>query len=171
LIGYNTDGEGFMTPLAAAGFSAAGKRAVVLGAGGSARSIVYRLARDGADITIVNRTPERSGRLAEEIAALIPRSKVSAFGFDLKELRDIVESADLVVNTTSVGMHPNEEAIPPIPVDALNRRQIVYDLIYNPLETRLLAAAKKVGAKTLNGVAMLVNQGAASFKIWTGVVP
>ena len=84
---------------------------------------------------------------------------------------DAARSADLVVNTTPLGMHPRIDEMPPIPVVAFRPGQVVYDLIYNPIETQLLRTAREAGATTLNGVGMLVNQGAAAFRIWTGVQP
>ena len=170
LIGFNTDGDGFMAPLAARGFQPQDALVVVLGAGGAARSVVYRLARGGAIVVIANRTRERAKRLADELRAQLPDSSIKDSALD-KSLAPELERAGLVVNTTSAGMHPNEKEIPPIPVEALHEGQTVYDLIYRPLETKLLAAARERGAQTMNGVEMLVHQGAAAFRIWTGIAP
>ena len=191
LIGHNTDGEGFMASLrenlpqdwvsgeqppslqeVPPGLGVRGPRGrvVVLGAGGAARSVVYRLARDGATVHIANRTRERARRLAEEMRNHLPDSEIVDAALD-HSLAQELELAGLVVNTTSAGMHPNQEEIPPIPLEALHKDQIVYDLIYRPLETKLLAAARKRGAQTINGVDMLVHQGAAALKIWTGADP
>lgn len=175
LSGYNTDGEGFLRPLIERGFSARGKQAVVLGAGGAARSVVYRLLREGAKVVIVNRTPDRAERLAAEMreAAGSPHSsEVSCI-----ELGDgigcgrAIERAEILVNTTSAGMSPNAGEMPPIPPTALHPALFVVDLIYNPSETLLLRTAAAAGARTLNGVPMLVHQGAAAFEIWTGRRP
>lgn len=172
LVGYNTDGEGFLRPLLNRGFDPSGKAAVVLGAGGAARSVAHRLAREGASIILANRTAERAARLADEVNRSCGRAAVT--WVDLEDeagLTGTLAEADLVVNATSVGMSPNTEAAPPIPLAAIHPGQFVCDLIYNPIETGLLRAAKDAGAQTLNGVQMLVYQGAASFRIWTGVDP
>jgi shikimate dehydrogenase len=172
LIGYNTDDRGFAEPLGAAGFSLPGKRAVVLGAGGAARAVAHRLARDGAQVTLVNRTPERAQALADQVNRSVGKEMVDCLRFEERtRLTDVMIGAQLLVNTTSVGMSPDDQAIPPIPLNALHPGLFVYDLIYRPQETRLLAAARAVGAPTLNGVAMLVHQGAAAFEIWTGIRP
>jgi shikimate dehydrogenase len=172
LVGFNTDGAGFAEPLRARGFGLRGKRAVVLGAGGAARSVVFRLAQEGAHMTLLNRTPERAVRLAEEVNRAVGRTAVTPLGWSADaSLRERLAESELLVNTTPVGMSPQEEEMPPIPVESLHPRLMVYDLIYRPRETRLLAAARMAGAQTLNGVPMLVHQGAAALSIWTGVQP
>lgn len=175
LVGYNTDGEGFAGPLKALEFELRGKRTVVLGAGGAARSVVSRLAREGAAITIVNRTLERAEQLAEQarsVAGTAGGARVDCLGFcDHAGLRDALAGAELLVNTTSVGMSPHVGDIPPIPPQAFHPALFVYDLIYNPRETRLMTEARAAGCRTLNGVRMLAWQGAAAFEIWTGVRP
>ncbi len=172
LVGYNTDGEGFAGPLRAQGFNSAGKRAVVLGAGGAARSVVFHLARDGAAITLVNRTLHRAEILAAEVRAACGGAIVDCVDLDdAAGLTGALAGAELLVNTMSVGMSPNEADMPPIPPATLHPRLFVYDLIYNPRETRLLALARAAGCRTLNGVGMLVYQGAAAFEQWTGVRP
>lgn len=172
LVGYNTDGEGFAGPLKALGYGLAGRRAVVLGAGGAARSVVFRLARESGSITIVNRTLERAERLAEEVRRVSKEARVDCLGSgDDAGLRETLAGAELLVNTTSVGMSPHEDDRPPIPPQALHPGLFVYDLIYNPRETRLLAEARAAGCGTLNGAPMLAYQGAAAFEIWTGQRP
>ena len=170
LIGYNTDGEGFMAPLLNRGFRSRGAKVVVLGAGGAARSVVYRLASDGSDVVVANRNRDRAEKMGAEFRELLPGSRIRSAGLNAALGPDI-DSAELVVNCTSAGMHPQESDIPPIPLDALRKGQIVYDLIYRPRETRLIAAARAAGADTLNGVGMLVHQGAGAFRIWTGIPP
>jgi shikimate dehydrogenase len=170
LIGHNTDGDGFMEPLNEIGFRAEGARAVVLGAGGAARSVVYRLTSAGASVTIANRTRMRADRLAAEFQALSTNARVRSVDLDMT-LRSELQAADLVVNTTSVGMYPDLAAIPLAPLEGIRAGQIVYDLVYRPQETRLLREARERGAEIINGVKMLVRQGAASFRIWTGIEP
>lgn len=172
LIGYNTDGVGFLAPLKASGVTLYDRQVVVLGAGGAARSVAHCLAREGAWIVLVNRTPERAARLAEAVNGAAGRAAARCFGLDdTGALADAMAKAELLVNTTSVGMSPHDEEIPPIPLHALHPGLFVYDLIYNPVKTKLLLAAEQVGARTLNGVQMLVRQGAAAFRIWTGMEP
>jgi shikimate dehydrogenase len=172
LVGYNTDGEGFAGPLKALGYEVAGRRAVVLGAGGAARSVVFRLAREHGSITIVNRTLGRAESLAEEVCRVSSGARVDclASGDDAR-LKDALGGAELLVNTTSVGMSPHIGDAPPIPPQSLHPELFVYDLIYNPRETRLLAEARSAGCRTLNGAGMLAYQGAAAFEIWTGQRP
>jgi len=171
LVGDNTDGRGFYEPLREMGVSVADKNAVVIGAGGAARAVVFRLAREGARITLVNRTPERAARLAADVeragfapVAVLPPNQP-------KELTRKIAEAELLVHTTKVGMNPDPDAMPPIPLEALHSHLFVYDLIYRPAETVLLRTARAQGCRTLNGVKMLVYQGAAAFERWTGQWP
>jgi shikimate dehydrogenase len=167
-VGYNTDAPGFLAALRAEGFEPAGRRAVVLGAGGSARAIVVALARLGAPVTVANRTEARARELAEELSAKIPGGRVTAIGLEGEGLHGAVEQAELLVNTTSAGMSPRVEEMPPVPESALHSGLFVYDLIYNPLETRLLWAARERGARVANGAGMLAHQGALALELWTG---
>jgi len=164
LHGYSTDGEGFIRALRAAGKEPAGSRAVILGAGGSARATAHALVTNGAKVTVINRTFSR----AVELAGIVPG--VSPAALDGDDARVAVSEADLLVNCTSVGMHPNADQ-QPIPTEWLHKGLFVFDQIYNPLETRLLQAARSIGCRTSNGVKMLVFQGAVSFEIWTGESP
>jgi shikimate dehydrogenase len=167
LIGYNTDGVGFLGSLAEAGFDPKGKRTVVLGAGGAARSVVRSLADGGAaDIAIFNRSRDRAQRLVDEIAADATRITVGALVDD--EVGGAVAEADLVVNATPIGMSPRSEGTLPIPATAFHSGLVAYDLIYNPPQTRFLAVAAERGCRTINGIRMLALQGAESFRIWSG---
>lgn len=165
LCGHSTDGEGFWMSLAGtAGMSA--KRALVLGAGGSARAICFALARRGLVVTIASRTAEKAARLA----ALLPGGCAESATMSPEDLTKAAGAADLIVNCTPVGMSPNTDESP-LPAECIERRHIVCDLIYNPRETLLLRSARDRGASWMNGVNMLVNQGALSFQLWTGVMP
>lgn len=157
LVGHNTDGDGFVDSLRLdAGIDPAGLRVAVVGAGGAARSVVEALARAGAsDIAVVNRTPARA---AEAAALAVGRGRVG----DL----DDVCSAQLVINATSVGLGTDELSIDR---DLIQRGQVVADLVYHPLETALLRAAAERGARTVDGLGMLVHQAARQFSLWTGV--
>jgi shikimate dehydrogenase len=172
LIGYNTDGEGFAGPLKALDYELTGRRAVVIGAGGAARSVVFRLAREGASITLVNRTKSRAVHLVQDVRQRIGDARIDTLDIeDSAGLIEILARAELLVNTTSVGMSPRDGEMVPIPPSALHPDLLVYDLVYNPRETRLMAAARATGCRTLNGVGMLVHQGAAALEIWLGCKP
>lgn len=163
LCGDSTDGEGFLAALAHAGASPTpGSRAVVLGAGGSARAVVDALVQAGVQVVVANRTAARADELAERFGA------AGALPLTEDALRPELERAQLLVNTTSIGMSPHDSECPPIPTDALPPELFVSDLIYNPRQTRLLALATQRGCKTQNGIEMLVRQGAVAFTRWTG---
>lgn len=157
LIGHNTDGAGFVRGLRHdAGVDVKGLRCVVLGAGGAARAVVRALADAGASaVVVVNRSPE---------PAVIAAGLAGAVG--TVGTMDDIGHADLLVNATPVGMH-GDTALP-CPPDALHGGQVVVDLIYDPLETPLLAAARERGVAAYNGVSMLVFQAAQAFELWTG---
>ncbi|MBC8135130.1 MAG: shikimate dehydrogenase [Fibrella sp.] len=169
LWGDSTDGPGFLAAIDSAGIRAdTGSRFVVLGAGGSARAVVYALAERGASVVIANRSRERATMLAQEFAHLSGNITVIALTED--EIGNTLgDGATALINTTSVGMSPHSEEMPPIPIDALSPDTFVIDLIYKPFETRFLSAAQKRGCRTQNGVEMLVQQGAVAFEHWTGV--
>jgi len=167
LSGYNTDGYGFLRALRESGeFDPAGKTALILGAGGSARGVVQALLRaDIGSLAIANRTLAR----AETLADLANSRGVAAQPMSLpsSELGEAASSADLIVNCTSLGMrHGPDQAASPLSADEIPSTALVYDLVYNPMLTPLLRAAERAGAKTLGGISMLVYQGAASFEIW-----
>ena len=167
LTGHNTDGYGFLRALReGAGFEPQGRRTLILGAGGAARGVVLALAREGVgELTIANRTPERAENLAQLAHNRgIPANAISLADADLAEA---AASAELIVNCTTIGMtHGPGEDETPLTGDAIPATALVNDLVYNPLETRLLREAAQAGAKTLGGIEMLVYQGAASFEMW-----
>ena len=158
LIGFNTDTLGFKRSLLETGCVIADQACAVLGAGGSARAVVYVLRELGARITIY----------ARDVA------KASVLSSDARPLSDVAHidpATCLIVNTTPVGLSPHAEASPwpidvPLPANAL-----VFDLLNNPARTRLMQQAEKQGLPAVNGWGMLVYQGAAAFKLWTGVEP
>jgi shikimate dehydrogenase len=166
--GYNVDGIGFYRSFErAAGTSAEGKTLFVLGAGGASRAICATFAMKGAQkIYICNRTQAKADELAAHINGSIRECAESvARRFD--DMERALEEAEAVVNTTSVGMHPHEEDVC-MDAGLLNRRHWVCDIVYNPVKTRFLEEAEKLGCKTLGGLAMLAGQGAESFRLWTG---
>ncbi len=164
LLGDNTDATGFLRALRDAGFRARRRRAVVVGAGGAARAVVAALHDTGAKrILVVNRSAPRRRALAAQFA----RAHVNVETADLEALTDAETMAetDLVVNTTSVGWH--QEKFPPILRAATPPQCLFYDLIYGE-ETDFLLRARGAGRPTLDGLSMLLHQGAAAFSLWTG---
>jgi 3-dehydroquinate dehydratase/shikimate dehydrogenase len=160
LIASNTDYAGALDAIAKgmkiAKAKLSGLPVAIVGAGGVARALVAGLSDAGANITIYNRTLERAEKLATEFAC--------AFA-PLDELASV--DAKLLINCTSIGMHPNVEATP-VSAESLKRTMAVFDTVYNPAETLLLKEAKKKRAKTIDGLAMFVNQAMAQFKLFTG---
>ena len=169
LIGYNTDASGFMKALREdGGFSPRNKRAVLLGAGGVARAVGFALEDVGVkSLVILNRTQSRGEALARDLK--ISHTEVVALSWKDGNTLTALGECDLLVNCTSVGMKDSaSEGKSPLGIGLIPKRALVYDVVYNPIETPLLAAAKKAGARTLGGLPMLVYQGAASFELWTG---
>jgi shikimate dehydrogenase len=169
MIGYNTDAPGFLAALRAAGAEPKGRRVVVLGAGGSARAVVVSLIGAEAQVTVATRTEARARELAADLGSKLGRVTLETVGTEAESLGPAVRRADILVNTTSVGMSPHPDAMPEVPVEALGPGLFVYDLIYNPLETRLLRTARERGARGTHGAGMLAHQGALALELWTGV--
>lgn len=170
LLGTNTDARGFIESLRAeSGFDPRGADAALIGAGGAARAAARALADAGVrTLTIANRTPERAAALASEIAA----RGVSArgIGLDAPDFPAVCADSALIVNSSSVGMSGGPaEGASPVPPGAIARGCAVYDMVYNPPLTPLLAQAEAAGAKTVGGLPMLVHQGAAAWSLWTGI--
>jgi len=167
LIGCNTDGEGYLQGLKLdTGFSPRGRKVVIIGAGGAARSILYSvLLKKPREVVLVNRTAARSTSLAREFERKLG-SKIAAAPLEGKALRQCAGGAHLVVNTTSIGLGGRGEL--DFPMERLPGEAVVSDIVYSPLETAFLRNAKKLGLKTHDGLSMLVHQGAIGFKLWTG---
>jgi shikimate dehydrogenase len=155
LLGFNTDCHGAVAALAER-IPLAQKRAAVLGAGGAARAVAFGLQAEGARVTVFNRGRARGERLAAQLGA--EHAPLAAFDG---------RSFDLAVNTTAVGMAPLTAAAP-VPADTLHPQLLVMDIVYNPLETRLLTLARLKGCAVVDGVEMFVRQGARQLEIWTG---
>jgi shikimate dehydrogenase len=173
LKGYNTDVYGILTSLReTAGLETLPSTVAVLGASGAARGVVYGLCTrpEVERILIFNRTPVRAIALAEEMGRWTAAS-VEAYPLEEDILRRQLRDARLLINTTSVGMHPNVEESPVGDGACLHRDLTVYDIVFNPLETRLVRQARTAGAEGVGGIEMLVYQGARSFEIWTGIAP
>ena len=161
LHGYSTDGAGFLRSLQSVGQASQGREVYVLGAGGSARAVAFALASAGNHCQIANRTPARSAALAVDINRVYP-GRAEAVGWGTGT------PCDLLVNTTTLGMHPRHGEMPLLPPDMLDAKPFVCDLIYAPARTRLMEHAEAAGCQTMNGVKMLVYQGALSLSLWTG---
>jgi shikimate dehydrogenase len=166
LVGTNTDVEGAMLSLRGVGFDPAGRRALVLGAGGAARAVVHGLAGAGCQVTIHNRAAARALDLAHQMSTA---GRPVAAAATLEELD--LDAFDLLVNATPAGMAPRAETSPWPEGLPLPGQWTVFDLVYNPAETRLLARARVAGARLLGGLPMLVYQGALAFELWTGIKP
>lgn len=167
LVGENTDGKGFLRGLRRdAGIDPRGKRAVILGAGGASRAIVTELALAGAaDILVLNRSAERGETMVSDLAS--KTGKAIRFEHWQDTFR-VPASVDLLVNATSVGLYPNVHSMPPIDLSCASPRLLVSDAVPNPPETALLRTARLFGLPVLDGLSMLVHQGAIGFRMWTG---
>jgi shikimate dehydrogenase len=171
LHGHNTDWTGFLADLAVHGCTVNGStRALVLGAGGSARAVVYALVSQGAQVLVCNRTTARAHHL---LAGVLNASHLPAS----QELCTVVTTpgdprcsgVNLIVNCTSAGMWPNDD-VSPWPADLpFPPHTVAYDLVYKPRVTRLMRQAVAAGARAIGGIGMLAEQGAAAFALWTGV--
>lgn len=168
LKGYNTDGIGALRAIQEIYGDLRGVRAVVLGAGGAARAISYMLAKNVSEIRILNRTSSRAENLCEYLSSLKEcHAKISSNGLNINSMSASLQGADILVNTTPLGMHPETEDSP-VAREHLRSRLLVFDAVYNPPMTRLLRDAKAVGSRILTGVSMLVYQGVVAFELWTG---
>ena len=169
LRGYNTDGAGFLQALLERRIEPKGKNIAILGAGGAARAISFSLTDRGAHLIILNRLLELDW--AKELASRISQiftTEVEALELNRENLAGVLGKANILVNATSVGMTPNIDETP-VTSDLLKAELIVFDIVYNPIKTRLLREAEAAGAKTISGIDMLVWQGALAFEKWTGV--
>ena len=168
--GDNTDAQGFLRAMTEEGIDIpVGGSAVVLGAGGAARAVVVALALSGLDlITIANRTEWKAIQFEKDLAT-ISETEISAVDLASNQLNLAIRSADLLVNTTSVGMQETDQLL--IDPDSLNPGTIVYEIVYTPPETPLLRVAREKGCQTIGGIGMLVHQGAIAFEKWIGIVP
>jgi len=168
LYGDNTDWIGFLRALDDAGERHPAGQALVLGAGGAARAVVYALAREGWEVAVLNRTPERAEALVEALSHSNPEASLRAGPLKRGKLKRELAASQLLVNATPVGMHPHVDECP-VPEDVpIPASVAVFDLVYNPEETELLKRAREAGAKAIGGLGMLLHQGAEAFRLWTG---
>ncbi|MCH8029895.1 MAG: shikimate dehydrogenase [Candidatus Dadabacteria bacterium] len=169
LKGYNTDVGGFLRALKEdIGCEPGGMRVALLGAGGAARAVLTALCMNGArEINVINRTVAKAQGLADEFQNSFEQIVINAHGLaNADSVESCLAGADLLVNCTSAGMKGVESLA--LPLEALGSETLVYDLVYNPLETELVAAARRRGNLAETGLSMLLYQGAESFEIWTG---
>jgi len=161
--GFNTDGVGALKALKCNGVNLTGKKVLLLGAGGAAKAIAFSLAKEADELCILNRDATK----ARELASVLEPFGKKIFGNELsaKQIEEELRDSDVLINATSVGMTPNasESVVKP---GWLKPDLCVMDIVYNPIETRLIRIARGAGAKVINGVEMLLYQGAASFEIW-----
>jgi shikimate dehydrogenase len=169
LYARNTDGEGAVKALLNAGIELNEKKIVILGCGGSARAISFEIAKYGASITILNRSKESLDELYQHLKSYYT-SPIKRDLLSTPNAQSYIHKADILINTTPVGMIPNIQQTP-IPKTWLHPKLFVFDIVYNPLETQLLKCARNMGCRTLDGLEMLVNQGALAFEWWTGKSP
>lgn len=169
LVGYNTDGQGFLRSLRQqAGKEPRGADVLIVGAGGAALAIACSLALAGAaSITVANRTVSKAEAVAHRVRDYVP---VRAVGLDPEDpaFLDALQRAEIVIHTTPVGMYPRHEVPPVIPVQRLDPNALVCDIVYRPQETSLIQAARERGCPVLTGEGMLAYQGAIAFELITG---
>jgi shikimate dehydrogenase len=180
LLGFNSDAYGFIEALDKEGhFNPEGRRVVILGAGGVARAVGFALVQKNANsLVIVNRTFRRAQVLADSLAGYstdsssgleTAKTKIAALPWRSLGSEETFSHCQLIINCTTMGMkHSSQEGKSPLSLEVIPRGVLVCDLVYNPWPTPLLELAQKAGADILGGLSMLVYQGAASFKLWTG---
>jgi shikimate dehydrogenase len=167
LKGYNTDGSAALRALTEVYGPVDEASIVMLGAGGAAHAVGCQLSHIAKELIIINRNNEKAEKLA---LYLQQGTKNKVYSIKKSQLKSSIKSADILINTTSVGMTPNLDETPIDPL-LLHQNLFVFDVVYNPEKTRLIQDAELVGARTLTGIKMLVYQGSAAFKLWTGITP
>lgn len=166
LVGYNTDGSGFLRSLESSLPDLKNRKVLIIGAGGAARAIYFTLAHYGiSTIDIVNRTADKGIKLKADCPY-----KVNTEILDFSSAEKRIEVYSLLIQTTSIGMSPEIDKVP-LSVDRIKEEAFVSDIIYNPVETKFLQMAKQKGAMVQNGIDMFVYQGALAFEKWQGIFP
>ncbi|HOW58510.1 MAG TPA: shikimate dehydrogenase [Candidatus Omnitrophota bacterium] len=170
-VGTNTDMPGFLMTLKRDGaFRPSRKKAVVLGAGGAARALVYGLSLEGIrEVLLTDCFPEKAEKIVREMRKIFPKIHYQAVKADIPEVKGAIQKADVIINATPLGLKAKDPLV--IPKDwipqAGSRKKLLMDLIYNPAVTPFLKAAKEKGHRTLNGLGMLLYQGVLAFEQWT----
>ena len=171
LRGYNTDIVGFGMGLESLGFPRGG-HALVMGAGGAARAVIWSLVRSGAGrVSIGARNPEKAEKTAGDFRPHAGATTIEVLHLESAAFHEATAAADILVNTTPIGMYPAVNAMPPVDLALLPARAPGYDIIYTPEKTRLLQEAEALGHPVQNGELMLAGQGAEAFRLWTGHSP
>ena len=169
LKGYNTDVLGFLRPFKTRGVKLEGTRALLLGAGGAARAVLWGLLREGAAaVALAVRNREKGESLAAEFRCRT-KAKISVCTFGSEDYKAALSTADILVNTTPLGMTPKVDEAPEVEWGRVKASAFVYDIIYTPAETRFLREAREHGCQIQNGEAMLAGQGAAALSLWAGI--
>jgi len=171
LMGYNTDAYGIIETLLPFKDKISGTNMTVIGAGGSARAVIYTLLRHfkPEEVNIINRTQQRADTLANDFSLKMRYDSFHTFELFPPDNVKILSNSSLIINATTMGMFPDvEDAITDIE-ESFNEDQIVFDLVYNPTKTKFLKTAEAQGAKVVGGLKMLISQAAKSFELWTGV--
>lgn len=167
LKGYNTDGLGFIKALKDRNIELKEKKCLVIGAGGASRAICHILASNKIkQLTIANRTKEKAVKLKEELKVFYKDIIIKTYDYNSAEI--YTENNDIYINTTNVGMYPNEEQSP-IEVEKIKNKAVFYDVVYKPLQTKFLKDAKLNKHETIQGIEMLLNQALESQRIWNDV--
>jgi len=166
LVGYNTDASGAIQALKHGGVRLDDSICVILGAGGAARAIVYALAEETHRIIVLNRSLEKAHRLKEDVKRRL-RREIQVDRLTRSVLGKTLPRANVLINATSVGMEGKEGTLP-VEESCLRREITVFDIVYGPSETDLLRKARRSSCRTINGIEMLLHQGAAAFETWTG---
>jgi shikimate dehydrogenase len=166
LIGYNTDGIGFYLGLKNSGFQADNTKVLIFGAGGAARGVAVNLLENQlSELVIFNRTLEKAERLREDLRRVSEKTAITCLPLSQNGVQEQLADADLIVNTTALGMWPDVEAVP-FRLGQSAEHLTVYDLVYNPLETAFLKQARSAGAKVIDGLDMFIFQGVEALRIW-----
>ena len=169
ITGYNTDVTGFLKSLTEAKFLPEECNAVVLGAGGAARAILWGLCKRRAGyITVGVRNPQKARVLADDFSIY---GNVEVLDWQSYDFRGALQAADILINTTPLGMYPNVDEMPPVDLKLLPEGALVYDIIYNPAKTKLLQTAESLGYPTVNGLNMLLLQGQEAYRLFTEELP
>ena len=171
LVGYNTDAYGIIETLLPYKEKITGSKVTVIGAGGSARAVIYTLLRHfkPEEINIINRTQQKADSLINDFSLKMRYDSFHTFELFPPENVEILKNSQLIINATTLGMFPDvEDTITDID-ESFNEEQIIFDLIYNPTKTKFLHLAESQGATTVGGLQMLIYQAAKSFELWTGV--
>lgn len=165
LIGYNTDGKGFMQSLSEAGISIRDKKLLVVGAGGASRAIGYYLCKEASYLYLYDVNNNKAALLKGHLNKI--KGNISLADSNSLSDKDFFSEIDVIINATPLGLKPDDPM--PVDVSVINKNNIICDLIYK--ETPLLREASKIGCKTIDGLGMLLWQGVFAFEIWTGVKP